>query len=172
MFWRVPQDSLDGVRQGAHSVKIQGKRTKAFRASSIVKAEPAQEGCTTLNHPFRKLSVQRLAACLLTSLIPVSAVVITGMAGTASAQKAAVSPKAKHGETLFQTNCIGCHNKQPGDTTPFGPPNLHGVFGSKPLLTPQEAVQTIKTGKGIMPSFDGKLTNGDISDIIAYLKTQ
>ncbi len=33
-------------------------------------------------------------------------------------------------------------------------------------------MQTVKQGKGIMPSFDGKLSPADISDIVAYLKTQ
>jgi len=89
------------------------------------------------------------------------------------AQKPAPSGKAKLGETIFKAQCIGCHNKAPGDTTPFGPPNLHGIIGSTaPQITPQVAAATIKTGKGIMPAFDGKLTPQEISNVVAYLKTQ
>lgn len=104
---------------------------------------------------------------------------LAGSIGIAVAQKppAAVTGKAKLGETIFKTQCIGCHNKAPGDTTPFGPPNLHGIIGTSttttpPQITAQVAAATIKTGKGIMPPFDGKLTPQDISNVVAYLKTQ
>ena len=40
------------------------------------------------------------------------------------------------------------------------------------MVTSQEAAETIKKGKGIMPPFEGKLTPQDISNVVAYLKTQ
>ena len=68
-----------------------------------------------------------------------------------------MNAKAKRGAAVFQQNCVSCHNKQPGDGTPFGPPNLHGIFGSKPLVTPAvtpaQATDTIKNGKAPMPAF-------------------
>jgi mono/diheme cytochrome c family protein len=125
-----------------------------------------------LSQLFRESSTTRFAAYCLALLLPVSGMFLAGMSGTAAAQKPA-SGKAKQGETIFKAQCIGCHNKQPGDTTPFGPPNLHGIIGSTPpQVTPQEAATTIKNGKGIMPAFDGKLTPQDISSLVAYLKTQ
>jgi mono/diheme cytochrome c family protein len=130
-----------------------------------------------LSHPFRQSSATRLAACSLALSFLVTGVVIVGIGGSAVAQKPAATGKAKQGETIFKTQCIGCHNKQPGDTTPFGPPNLHGIIGTStsttpPQITAQVAAATIKTGKGVMPPFDGKLTATDISSVVAYLKTQ
>jgi mono/diheme cytochrome c family protein len=125
-----------------------------------------------LSQLFRESSTTRFAAYSLALLLSVSGMVLAGMSGTAAAQKPA-SGKAKQGETIFKAQCIGCHNKQPGDTTPFGPPNLHGIIGSTPpMVTPQEATATIKNGKGVMPPFEGKLTTQDISNVVAYLKTQ
>ena len=67
-------------------------------------------------------------AGVLIALVPVCGLVLAGMSGVAAGQKAEAG-KAAQGETIFKTQCIGCHNKQVGDTTPFGPPNLHGIIG-------------------------------------------
>ncbi len=87
-----------------------------------------------------------------------------------------LNAKAKRGAAVFQQNCVSCHNKQPGDTTPFGPPNLHGIFSSKPLVTPPvtpaQATDIIKKGKAPMPAFGSILTEAQIGDLIAYLKAQ
>jgi mono/diheme cytochrome c family protein len=98
--------------------------------------------------------------------------VFTARSGVQAAEKPASSARAKHGETIFKAQCIGCHNKQVGDTSPFGPPNLHGILGANPVLTPQQTAETIKQGKGVMPAFGGKLNTSDINDVVAYLKTQ
>lgn len=82
------------------------------------------------------------------------------------------SNRAKQGDTLFHEQCIGCHNKQPDDTSSFGPPNLFRAFVSKPGITPQEARGVISRGKGQMPPFAGKLSNSQIDDVLAYIKSQ
>lgn len=76
----------------------------------------------------------------------------------------------KRGNVLFQQKCVGCHNKQPGDTGPFGPPNLHGIFRQK-LLTPEQACNIIRHGRGSMPAF-GTLSDSQIESLLAYLKEQ
>lgn len=125
-----------------------------------------------LTHLFRNSPKTRFAACSSVFLLSVAGLIFTGTNDRAEAQKP-LSGKAALGETVFKAQCIGCHNKTPGDTTPFGPPNLHGVIGAKPpQITAQVAAATIKTGKGIMPPFEGKLTSQDISNVVAYLKTQ
>jgi mono/diheme cytochrome c family protein len=105
--------------------------------------------------------------------ILVAAGALIGFADTA---KPVMSPKAKRGAAIFQQNCVSCHNKQPDDTTPFGPPNLHGIFSSKPMvspaITPAQATATIKNGFAPMPAFGSVLTDAQISDLIAYLKAQ
>jgi mono/diheme cytochrome c family protein len=113
-----------------------------------------------------------LAACILAAA---GAVALGNMAGADTA-KPVLNAKAKRGQAIFQQNCVSCHNKQPDDSTPFGPPNLHGIFSSKskvtPPVTPAQATQTIKNGKAPMPAFGSILTEAQIGDLIAYLKAQ
>src|SRR5579884_4309376 len=46
----------------------------------------------------------------------------------------------KKGEEIFRSKCIICHNKLPGDSSPFGPPNLWDAFKTK-AVTPAQAEQ-------------------------------
>jgi mono/diheme cytochrome c family protein len=114
-----------------------------------------------------------LAVCVLTTA---GALAIGNALGFADTAAPALNAKAKRGQAIFQQNCVSCHNKQPDDTTPFGPPNLHGIFSSKPkvtpAITPAQATETIKNGKAPMPAFGSILTEAQISDLIAYLKAQ
>jgi mono/diheme cytochrome c family protein len=113
------------------------------------------------------------AAC---TLVTAGAIISANLVGFADTATPPMNAKAKRGAAVFQQNCLSCHNKQPGDTTPFGPPNLHGIFSSKPLVTPPvtpaQATDVIKKGKAPMPAFAGILTDAQISDLIAYLKAQ
>jgi mono/diheme cytochrome c family protein len=114
-----------------------------------------------------------LAVCILAAG---GAMVVSNVVSFADAAKPAMNAKAKRGAAIFQQNCVSCHNKQPDDTTPFGPPNLHGIFSSKskisPPVTQAQATDTIKKGKAPMPAFGAILTNAQIEDLIAYLKAQ
>lgn len=115
----------------------------------------------------------RVSACVL---FAAGALVLTSLAGFADTAKPPMSAKAKRGSVLFQQNCVSCHNKKPDDTTPFGPPNLHGIFSSKPLvnppITPDQAADVIRKGIAPMPAFGSMLSEAQISDLIAYLKVQ
>ena len=116
----------------------------------------------------------RGSACLL---LVAGAMVATNLVGFADAAKQPVmTVRAKRGSALFQQNCVSCHNKQADDTTPFGPPNLHGIFSAKPMihppLTPAEATEFIRKGRAPMPAFGELLTEAQIGDLIAYLKVQ
>ncbi len=110
-------------------------------------------------------------------VVAASAILATSLVGFAdTATKPVMTAKAKRGSAIFQQNCVSCHNKQPGDTTPFGPPNLHGIFSAKPMVnppvTPAQATEIIKKGIAPMPAFGSILTEAQISDLIAYLKAQ
>ncbi len=109
-------------------------------------------------------------------LLAAGAIISTSLTGYADAPEKPMNAKAKRGSAIFQQNCVSCHNKQPGDTTPFGPPNLHGIFSSKsmvnPPVTPAKATDIIKKGIAPMPAFGSILTDAQISDLIAYLKAQ
>jgi mono/diheme cytochrome c family protein len=80
------------------------------------------------------------------------------------------------GKTLFQLHCCGCHGgRLSGLAKP--PPNLAGIF-SRPNLPSGAAAtdamvrSTILVGRsGIMPPFQGSLSDKQIEDIIQYLHT-
>jgi mono/diheme cytochrome c family protein len=124
----------------------------------------------------RLLSLARVhfAVC---ALVAVGAIIAGNLIGRADTAKPPVmSARAKRGAAIFQQNCVSCHNKQPGDSTPFGPPNLHGIFSPKPLVsppvTPAQATDIIRKGIAPMPAFGAILTDAQINDLIAYLKVQ
>lgn len=87
-----------------------------------------------------------------------------------AADKSVSSSSVKRGDTLFHQRCVVCHNKKPGNDTPFGPPNLYDVFRGK-KITPKQAETIIHNGKGQMPSFGKSITNTQIRDVIAYLSS-
>jgi mono/diheme cytochrome c family protein len=121
------------------------------------------------------LSLKRVRFAIGT-LLTAGAIVATHLLGFADTAKPVMNAKAKRGAVVFQQNCVSCHNKQADDATPFGPPNLHGIFSSKPLVTPPitpvQAADFIRKGAAPMPAFAGILTEAQISDLIAYLKAQ
>jgi mono/diheme cytochrome c family protein len=82
------------------------------------------------------------------------------------------TPAAKRGSEIFHKRCIVCHNKQPDDTSPFGPPNLYAVFRGKPKITTAQAQTIIMNGKGQMPSFKAVLTKDEILSVLAYLRSK
>jgi len=81
-----------------------------------------------------------------------------------------------HGNDLFQMHFGGCHSRRRLDLEKV-PPDLHGVFERRYLPSGRSATDdlvrsTILTGRsGIMPSFEGSLSDEDIRDIILYLHT-
>ena len=69
------------------------------------------------------------------------------------------------GKVLFEQNCSKCHGID-GTKGKFGAKNLQ-----KSVLTYDQYLRTIRKGKGIMPSWEKKLTAYQITDIISYIKT-
>lgn len=81
-----------------------------------------------------------------------------------------------HGYDLFVMHCSGCHSRRRLDLGKV-PPDLRGVFDHRSLPSGRSATDdmvrsTILTGRsGIMPAFEGSLSDADIEDIILYLHT-
>ncbi|MEI7025043.1 c-type cytochrome [Paenibacillus sp. y28] len=78
----------------------------------------------------------------------------------------AASPGATaggNGEALYKANCIGCHaaNLEGG----VGP-SLQKVGGK---YSKDQIVTLISNGKGAMPGFKGRLSDGDISTLADWL---
>lgn len=72
------------------------------------------------------------------------------------------------GRDLYGKHCEICHG-----------PNGKGMLASSPdftrgqglLRTDLSLVETIRNGRGVMPAFRGLLSNQEMLDVIAYLRT-
>jgi len=135
--------------------KMKGMRLKQMKAFSFAATSGLRRLCWS-------------AVCVLPAVM--AAVICMPVSSTAAAN--AVSGRARHGEEIFKQRCIACHNKQPGDTSPFGPPNLNGIFRGPSPITTKQATTIIVNGKGTMPGWGSVLSKADISDVIAYLRTK
>ena len=72
---------------------------------------------------------------------------------------------AASGKTVYQSDCISCHGSD-------------GASGSarKPVAAlaqsnPEQAISVVLAGDGEMPAWSGVLTDQQIADVVAYLKT-
>ena len=73
-----------------------------------------------------------------------------------------------HGTALYVSNCLFCHGV-PGVNSGGNVPNL-GYSAKETLLKAPDFVLTDALSEGGMPSFEGKLTEGDLSKIIAFIQ--
>jgi mono/diheme cytochrome c family protein len=80
------------------------------------------------------------------------------------------STRVRQGAKIFHDRCANCHNKQPGDDSPFGPPNLYGAFRGKDTISRSQAETIIRDGRNAMPAFGNVLSKSEIASVIAYLQ--
>lgn len=81
----------------------------------------------------------------------------------------------QHGQDLFESHCADCHEETHPDLKKQ-PPHLEGLFHSKSLpsgapATDEQVQKTILLGIGIMPAFNGRLSEKEVRDIVKYLHT-
>ena len=72
---------------------------------------------------------------------------------------------------VFKSKCQMCHGADGSGNTPAG--KAMKVPGVATFVKASEAdlIAATKNGKGKMPAFAGKLTDAQIKDAVAYLKT-
>ena len=77
------------------------------------------------------------------------------------------------GADTFKSKCALCHGVDGMATTPAGKALKAASFKDPKVVNASDAVLTIiiKTGKGKMPSFDGKLSDAEIKGVIGYIRT-
>ena len=77
------------------------------------------------------------------------------------------------GEALFKAKCAMCHGPDAAGKTPMGQtlkvPNLHTEQVQK--MTDTELMAVIAKGKNKMPGYEGKLTKGQIEQLVLYIRT-
>jgi mono/diheme cytochrome c family protein len=119
---------------------------------------------------FRRSSLKRLKP-LSALILPGVLLLFVARCLAASATTETATPESvKQGSAIFNKRCIVCHNKKPGDNTPFGPPNLYTAFHGHAAVTPQQAETIITHGRGQMPAFAGILSRAEIRSVITYLR--
>jgi mono/diheme cytochrome c family protein len=114
---------------------------------------------------FAKARNRRLIVAVLAGA---SVFALAGSVGFVAGKQKPSAASIKQGDEIFHARCVRCHNKLPGNTSPFGPPNLYDVFQNH-KLTLAEAIYTVHHGKGQMPVFGSTITDAEIADIVAYL---
>lgn len=69
------------------------------------------------------------------------------------------------GSALFSANCARCHGMDGGK-------RKWGAFDlRRSTMTNTAIAQRIRTGKGIMPAFRGRLNEAQIEALVAYVRT-
>jgi mono/diheme cytochrome c family protein len=79
------------------------------------------------------------------------------------------------GQHLYQVRCAHCHQENDLGLKKI-PPDLHDLFSQTTLpsgapATDLQVQSVVLTGKGMMPSFNGRFTTQQMSDLLAYLHT-
>lgn len=88
--------------------------------------------------------------------------------GALAAVVSAYAADPGKGAQIYATHCLSCHGRDGVSVMP-GAPNFARSEG---LMRPDAALLTsIKAGKNAMPAYVGILSDQDIFDVIAYLRT-
>jgi mono/diheme cytochrome c family protein len=77
------------------------------------------------------------------------------------------------GADTYKTKCLMCHGATGLGDTPAGKSMGALPFNSPDLLKASDAdlIAATTNGKGKMPAYKGKLTDPQIKDVIAYIRT-
>ncbi|MGA8088131.1 MAG: cytochrome c [Terracidiphilus sp.] len=86
-----------------------------------------------------------------------------------------LTPQQAEGKHLYEVRCAHCHRDNDLALKKV-PPDLHGVFKGATLpsgspATDAEVRHVVLAGKGMMPSFNGRFNEEQMSALLAYLHT-
>ncbi len=86
----------------------------------------------------------------------------------------AVAVLAQHaGQDSYKAKCVMCHAADGTGNTPAGKATKSPSFQAPEMLKMSDAefIADTRSGKGKMPAYAGKLTDSQIKDVIAYIRT-
>ena len=90
--------------------------------------------------------------------------------GIAAAVMLSTAAFAQTGADTFKSKCAMCHGADGSKAMP--------AMGVKPLTSPEvqkmtdaELTAAVTKGKGKMPAYGGKLTDAQIKDVVAFIRT-
>ena len=77
------------------------------------------------------------------------------------------------GASTFKAKCAMCHGADGSGNSPMGKSMGLRDLGSAGVqgLSDSDLAAVIGNGKGKMPAYKGKLSDGDISDVVKYIRT-
>ena len=104
--------------------------------------------------------------------------VAAGIAGCGKPAQAPARPftaQEAHGQRLYRIACANCHGE--GAIPASKGPGMSGIMKNKYLpsglpATDEHVRDSIVRGRRMMPGFASQLSEADVADLIAYLKTQ
>ncbi|HKJ22850.1 MAG TPA: cytochrome c [Gammaproteobacteria bacterium] len=73
-----------------------------------------------------------------------------------------------NGQKIYNQQCASCHGSDGRGAMP-GVPNF--TLGMALMKSDNSLANTISVGKNVMPGFEGILSEQDIYDVIAYIRT-
>lgn len=97
----------------------------------------------------------------------ISLVLAFGALGLSAATAARASDLAA-GQRVYERQCAGCHGIDGRPTMPHTPDFTRGESLQIPDV---EMVRRIKTGKDLMPGYNRVISDDDILNVIAYIRT-
>jgi cytochrome c6 len=76
------------------------------------------------------------------------------------------------GEKIYKAKCASCHGPDGGGATPAGKATKARDFCSEEVKkeTDEEWTSIVVKGKNKMPSYDKKITDAEIKDVVAYIR--
>ncbi len=77
------------------------------------------------------------------------------------------------GADTYKAKCAMCHAADGSGNTPAGKATKTPSFSSPDMLKMADAdfIADTKNGKGKMPAYSGKLSDAEIKDVVAYIRT-
>ena len=126
--------------------------------------------------PFRVSSVVASLLCVLSAVVSAQAKTWTVPAGAATEKNPFTSSVAlvNHGESLYKSNCAGCHGPQGhGDGPNVDPKDRKHRPANLALSRNPEGVVFYKIWNGRkdpdMPEFKSRMTKDDVWAVVAYV---
>jgi mono/diheme cytochrome c family protein len=97
---------------------------------------------------------------------------VGGMALAGTSWLAAPAQAQNGGEKTYKAKCMGCHGPDATASTPAGKAMkvTNACSEEAKKVTDAQWTEIIVKGKNKMPSFDKKLTEAEIKDVIAYMR--
>jgi len=79
----------------------------------------------------------------------------------------------KSGADTYKAKCQSCHGADGTGNTPAGKSMKVVSFSAPDIVSASDAdlIADTKNGKGKMPAYAGKLTDDQVKDVVAYIRT-